>query len=81
MKSEVAFFKDKRATTGLALLETLHALGMTDQEIKVEMLKIKRDEAWIKVEAAKSIGPDAVSAAYNLYRDAYAAWYEASEQK
>lgn len=38
MKREVSFFKDRRATSGKALLAAMRAVGMSDAEI-IEALK------------------------------------------
>lgn len=81
MKSEVSFFRDRRANGPAALLETMRAIGMSDHEIKVALLKQLSDDAYAKYEAARALGStDAISAAYNAYRDAYARWYTASEE-
>lgn len=37
MKREVAFFRDRRARSGRALVETMRALGMTDDEIRAAL--------------------------------------------
>jgi hypothetical protein len=43
MKREVSFFKDKRATSAAALIASMRAVGMTDEEIKAELLKMQAE--------------------------------------
>lgn len=38
MKREIAFFKDHRAVSGNALLETMRSVGMSDEEIQQALL-------------------------------------------
>jgi hypothetical protein len=45
MKREVAFFKDRRAGSGAALLDTMRALGMSDTEIKSALLEARKEIA------------------------------------
>lgn len=79
MKKEVSFFNDKRGSSADAFVEACRMVGMTDKEIKIAVLKQRAEDAYNKMLAARSIGDDAVSAAYNVYRDAYAEWYNASQ--
>lgn len=41
MKSEVAFFKDKRALEAKAIIDAYKLCGFTDEEIIAEMKRIK----------------------------------------
>lgn len=43
MKREVYFFKDRRAGSGKALLETMRALGMSDSEIKSALIEARKE--------------------------------------
>lgn len=43
MKREVSFFKDRRAGSGKALLETMRALGMSDSEIKSALIEARKE--------------------------------------
>ena len=47
MKKEIAFFRDKRASSVDAFINTLRALGMSDDEIIAELraYKQRRDDA------------------------------------
>lgn len=45
MKREVAFFKDRRARTVLALVDAMRAVGMTDDEIRAELNKMIAEQA------------------------------------
>lgn len=40
MKREVSFFRDKRAHSGKALVDTLRRFGWTDDEIRAELVKL-----------------------------------------
>jgi hypothetical protein len=42
MKREVSFFKDRRATSGKALLAAMRAVGMSDAEIKEALTAAQR---------------------------------------
>ena len=78
MKRETAFFKDKRAGGAGAIIDAMLAVGMTRKEIRTALLKKRADDLWETVQAAKNIGHDAVSNAYNKYRDAYAEYYQST---
>lgn len=41
MKKEIALFKDKRGRSAQALVDAMRSVGMSDEQIKAEMLKLK----------------------------------------
>lgn len=55
MKREVAFFKDRRSTSGKALLAAMRAVGMSDAEI-VEALKAAQQARVTDVASCPSCG-------------------------
>lgn len=55
MKREVSFFKDRRATSGKALLAAMRAVGMSDAEI-IEALKAAQQAGAADVPPAHQSG-------------------------
>jgi hypothetical protein len=43
MKKEIAFFKDKRTNSADTLIALYRSMGMTDAEIKQEMLRLQKE--------------------------------------
>lgn len=44
MKREVSFFKDRRSNSAQAFIEACRMVGMSDSDIKAELMAIKRQD-------------------------------------